>query len=64
MVLIIAKISGVMSCGVMLCLSPSNAMQTAEKMKPNPCADQSRTKLVKCDGHIRQGIDTITGEVH
>jgi hypothetical protein len=31
--------SDVMSCGVMLCLSPSNVMQTAEKMKPNPCAD-------------------------
>jgi hypothetical protein len=61
----IAKIIVVMSCGVMLCLSLSNATQAAEKIKTDPCADRQggQPNFVKCNEETRQGIDTVTGEV-
>ena len=53
------------SCGVLLCLSLSNATQARERMKPDPCAERKggQANLVKCDEETRQGIDTIKGEV-
>jgi hypothetical protein len=61
----IPKIIGVVSCGVLMCLSLSNATQARERMKPDPCAERKggQPNLVKCDEETRQGIDTIKGEV-
>jgi hypothetical protein len=61
----IPKIIGVVSCGVLLCLSLSNATQARERMKPDPCAERKggQANLLKCDEETRQGIDTIKGEV-
>ena len=59
----ILNIIGVMACGVVLCLSLSNATQAG--MKHDSCADRKGELpgLVKCDAETRQGIRTITGEV-
>lgn len=61
----IPKIIGVVSYGVVLCLSLSNATQARERMKPDPCAERKggQPNLVKCDEETRHGIDTIKGEV-
>ena len=63
--LAIPKIVGVMSSGVVLFLSLSNATPAAERMAPNPCADfkGGQPDLVKCDEETRQGIETIKGEL-
>jgi len=59
----ILKILGVMSCGVVLCLSLSNATQGG--MKHDPCADRKGElpDLMKCEAETRQGIETVKGEV-
>jgi hypothetical protein len=61
----IAKIIGVMSCSVVLCLSLSNVTQATGSMGPDPCADRKggEPNLVKCDEETRQGSHTIKGEV-
>ena len=59
----IPKIIGVISCGVVLCLSLSNATQA--EMKHDSCVDRKGESpgLVKCDAETRQGIETVKGEV-
>jgi translation initiation factor IF-1 len=61
----IPKIIGIVSCSAVLCLSLSNAAQATERMGHNPCADRKGglPNLVKCDEEMRQGIETIKGEV-
>ena len=61
----IPKIIGIISCGAVLCLSLSNAAQATERMGHNPCADRKGglPNLVKCDEEMRQGIETVKGEV-
>jgi hypothetical protein len=61
----ITKIIAVMSCGVVLCLSLSNTTQAIERMKPDTCADRKggQPNLLKCDEEIRQGIETVMGDV-
>lgn len=61
----ILKLVGVISYGFVLCLVLSNATQAGEALKPDPCADRkgSLPNLTECDQEIRQGIDTIKGEV-
>jgi hypothetical protein len=55
----ILKIIGVISCGVVLCLSLSNATEARHRMEPAPCDD----RFVKCNAETQEGIRTITGEV-
>jgi len=59
----IQKIISVISCGVVLSLSLANATQA--RMGPDPCADRKGglPNLLKCDEEMRQGIETIKGEV-
>jgi hypothetical protein len=61
----ILKILGVMSCGVVLCLSLSNATQATERMNPDPCAERygRQPDPLECVKDTGKGIDTITGEV-
>ena len=61
----ILKMIGIVSCSAVLCLSLSNATQATERMGHNPCADRKGglPNLVKCDEEMRQGIETIKGEV-
>ena len=61
----IPKIIGIVSCSAVLCLSLSIAAQASERMGHNPCADRKGglPNLVKCDEEMRQGIETIKGEV-
>ena len=59
----IPKIISVISCGVVLSLSLANATQA--RMGPDPCADRKGglPNLLKCDEEMRQGVETIKGEV-
>jgi translation initiation factor IF-1 len=61
----ILKMIGIVSCSAVLCLSLSNVAQSTERMGHNPCADRKGglPNLVKCDEEMRQGIETIKGEV-
>ena len=61
----LSKVVGVMSCGVVLCLSLFNASQAADGMSPDPCADRKggQPDLVKCDKETLRGVDTIKGEL-
>ena len=61
----IPKIIGIVSCSAVLCLSLSNATQATERMSHDPCADRKGglPNLMKCDEEMRQGIETIKGEV-
>ncbi len=59
----IPKIVGVISFSVVLGLSLSNATQAG--MKHDPCADRKggQPNLVMCNEEMRQGIETVKGEV-
>jgi hypothetical protein len=59
------KVVSVLSCGVVLCLSLSNASQALEGVGPDPCADRKggQPNLLPCSEETRQGIETIKGEV-
>lgn len=61
----IPNIIGVISCGVVLCLSLSSVTQARHRTEPDPCADRKGglPGLLKCDVQTQQGIRTITGEV-
>ncbi|HSF67745.1 MAG TPA: hypothetical protein VLA67_10005 [Nitrospiraceae bacterium] len=61
----IHKIMGVLSCGFVLCLSPSNVTQADHKMDPAACADRKSgpSALAKCDAEAQQGIRRIQGEI-
>jgi hypothetical protein len=56
------KIIGVLSCGVVLCLSLADASQA---FRLDPCASRkgSLPNLVGCSKEAQQGIQTIKGEV-
>ena len=56
------KIIGVLSCGVVLCLSLADASQAFQL---DPCANRkgSLPNLLRCSEEQRQGIQTIKGEV-
>ncbi len=62
------KVVGVLSCGCLLVLGLSTAMQAAEtspaaeRMKPDPSADR-KADLVKPDEDTVQGSNTIKGKV-
>jgi hypothetical protein len=66
----IPKVVGVLSCGVVLCLTLSNTAQAADDalgadtMKSDPCADRvniiGQSEPMNCD---RDATDTIKGEV-
>jgi hypothetical protein len=60
----IPKIIGVMSCGVVMCLTLSNAAIAAVS-GGSDCAERKggQPDLLKCDQEIRQGIETVRGEV-
>ena len=61
----IPKINGVVSCGVVLCLSLSNITQADEYKNFDPCAQipGRQPNPVKCSEKPDQGIHTITGEI-
>ncbi len=61
----IPKIIGVMSSGVVLCMSLSGTTQAAENINPSECSElkSGHRDLVKCKEDRRQGIDTVKGEV-
>ena len=58
----IPKIIGVISCGVVLCLSLASATQA---FGPNPCANRKGglPNLLLCSEEKQQGIQTIRGKV-
>jgi hypothetical protein len=60
----IPKIIGVMSCGVVMCLTLSNAAIAAVS-GGSDCAERKggQPDLLKCDQEIRQGIETVRGDV-
>ena len=60
----IPKIIGVMSSGVVLCLTLSNAAIAAVSGGPD-CAERKggHPDLLKCNQEIRQGIETVRGDV-
>jgi hypothetical protein len=67
----IPKVVGVLSCGVVLCLSLSNITQAAQaadeapvtdNMKSDPCA-AGQPELSGCDTDAQENVDTIKGEV-
>ena len=59
------KVVSVLSCGVVLCLSLSNASQALEGVGPDPCAERKggQPNLLRCSEERRQGMETIKGEV-
>jgi len=61
----IPKIIGIVSCSAVLCLSLSNAPQATGRMGHDPCADRKGglPNLLKCDEELRQGIETVKGQV-
>ena len=58
----IPKIIGVLSCGVVLCLSLADASQA---FRLDPCANRKGglPNLLLCSEEAQQGIQTIKGEV-
>ena len=56
------KIIGVLSCGIVLCLSLADASQA---FRLDPCASRKGglPNLLQCSEEQRQGIQTIKGEV-
>ena len=60
----IPKTVGVMSCGLVLCLTLSNAAIAAGS-GGSDCAERKggHSNLLKCDEEIRQGIETVRGDV-
>lgn len=67
----IPKIVGVMSCGVVLCLSLANVTQAADeaqvadRMKSDPCAGKTtgQPDPLNCERTIGEGAESIKGEL-
>ena len=61
----IPKIVGVMSRGLMLCVSLSGTAQAAEKIHPHGCFEMKggQRDLVQCEEDRRYGIDIVKGDV-
>ena len=61
----IPKISGVVSCDLVLCLSLSNVTQADEYRMFDPCAEipGRQPDPMKCGEKPQQGLHTVKGEI-
>jgi hypothetical protein len=59
----IPKLMGVISSGVVLCLSLSDISQARHNRGIDPCLDPKAPGIEKCGAGMPQGIRIITGEV-